>query len=113
MILGSLLIIVGYEIVMLGLFAGVYGKRNDFLELDSITKAILKHASLERGVLLGAVLFIIGFAYSLHLVLTWMGSGFKSQPLNGQDMIGFTLIVIGIQTIFFSFFLSLIGGASE
>ena len=113
MILGSLLTIVGYEIFMLGIFAGVYGKRNDFFELDSITKAILKHTSLERGVLFGAAFFIIGFAYSLHLVLNWMGSGFKSLPLNGQDMIGFTLIVIGIQTIFFSFFLSLIGSASE
>jgi len=69
MILGSLLTMVGYEIVMLGLFAGVYGKRNDFLELDSITKAILKHASLERGVLLGAAFFIIGFAYSSHFFL--------------------------------------------
>ena len=28
-------------------------RRNDFLELDSITKAILKHASLERGFYLG------------------------------------------------------------
>ena len=46
-------------------FAGVYSKRNDFLELDSITKAILKHTSLER-VLLRVVFFIIGFAYSLH-----------------------------------------------
>ncbi len=108
MIAGSLAAIVGYDIVMLGLFAGIYGRRMDLFELDLITRSILKHASLERGILLGLIFFIAGFAYSLHLFLNWMESGFRVLPMGGQDMLGFTLLVIGLQTIFFSFFLSLL-----
>ncbi len=110
MILGSLFTIVGYEIITLGLFAGVYGKKNGLFDVDSITRYILKRTSFERGIALGLAIFVLGFAYSLHLVLIWMESGLRELPLSGQDMIGFTLLVIGLQTIFFSFFLSMIAG---
>lgn len=113
MIVGSLSSIVGYEIMMLGLFAGVHGKKNDILEIDGITKAILKHTSLERGLALGVAVLIAGFAYSMKQVLRWWESGFNLLPMNGQDMIGFTFLVIGVQTVFFSFFLSMIGGENE
>jgi hypothetical protein len=33
--------------------------------------------------------------------------------MGGQDMIGFTFLVVGLQTIFYSFFLSVIGGEEE
>lgn len=113
MILGSLSAIVGYSIVMLGLFAGIYGRRNDLFNLDFISNAILKRVSLERGLIIGFSLFSIGLAYSLYLFSKWIGSGFKMLPLHGENMIGFTFLVLGVQTIFFSFFLSLLAEGYE
>ncbi|MEM2925452.1 MAG: glycosyltransferase [Methanocellales archaeon] len=108
MITGSLAAIVGYELTMLGLFASVYGKQRDLFDLDSISRALLNRVSLERGLIVGFGLFAIGFAYSLHLFFKWIDSDFKVLPLHGENMIGYTLLVIGLQTIFFSFFLSLL-----
>jgi len=110
MILGSLAVIVSYQIIYLGLFAGLYGKKHNLFDTDRITNFISEHVSLERGATVGLAIFLVGFAYSLHLLLNWVSSGYKDLPLGGQDMIGFTLMVIGLQTIFFSFFFSMVGG---
>jgi glycosyltransferase involved in cell wall biosynthesis len=110
MILGSLSVIVGYQIICLGLFAGIHGKKNNLFDPDRITKFISEHVSLERGASVGLAMFLVGFAYSLHLFMNWISSGYKELPMRGEDMIGFTLLVIGLQTIFFSFFLSMIVG---
>ncbi len=113
MIVGSLSSIVGYEIVTLGLFAGIYGKKNDVFDCNPMTEAILKNTSLEKGITLGGIIFIAGFAYSMKQVLSWWDSGRELLPMSGHDMIGFTFLVIGLQTVFSSFFLSMIGEENE
>ena len=110
MIAGCLLAIVGYQIVFLGLFAKVYGVHHDLEKQDRITESISKHITLARGSTVGLVIFLAGFVYTLHLLLNWIGSGYKNLPVLDQDIAGLTLIVIGLQTIFYSFFLSVIGG---
>jgi len=108
MLLGSLFVLVGYQIIFLGLFAKLYGVSIGIFKADKITKFILKKLSLEKGATLGLTIFLIGFSYALHLVISWITSGFKLLPLRGEDIIAFTLIVMGIQTVFNSFFLSMI-----
>ncbi|MCK4736490.1 MAG: glycosyltransferase [Methanophagales archaeon] len=110
MILGSLAAIVGYQIIFLGLFAGIYGKKNNLFDPSRLTDFVSVHVSLERGATIGLIMFLTGFAYSLHLLVNWINSGYEVLPMEGQDMIGFTLLVVGLQTIFFSFFFSMVGG---
>jgi hypothetical protein len=90
--------------------ASIWKKKHNLFDPDRITNFISEHVSLERGATVGLAIFLVGFAYSLHLLLNWVSSGYKDLPLGGQDMIGCTLMVIGLQTIFFSFFFSMIGG---
>ena len=107
MILGSLSVLVGYQILFLGLFAKLYGVSSGIFNPDRITHFIMKKLSLEKGVIIGLGVFLTGFLYALYLVISWIGSGFKVLPLRGESIIAFTLIIIGIQTIFNSFFLSM------
>ena len=108
MILGSLLVILGYEVSLLGVFAKIYGAHFDLFDIDKVTKFILERISLEKGVAIGSAIFLAGVIYSLNLVAKWIGSGYTLLPLKGEDMIAFTLLVIGLQTIFNSFFLSML-----
>jgi len=108
MILGSLLVILGYEVFLLGIFARIYGVRFDLFDADKVTKFVLERISLEKGVAIGSAIFLAGVVYSLTLVVKWIVSGYTSLPLKGEDMIAFTLLVIGLQTIFNSFFLSML-----
>jgi len=97
MIAGSLLTIVGYQIVFFGFFANIYER-----------KGLPKFFTLEKGATIGAVMCIFGFIYALSSLLRWIYSGFKLLPSVEQDIIGFTFIVLGLQTFFSSFMLSII-----
>ena len=96
MIAGSLLTILGYQT----LFFGVFTKM--------LEQSLPKFLTLEKGVTIGALVFTAGFIWTVKLLLDWMDSGFKSLPPVEQDIICFTLIVVGLQTFFSSFMLSII-----
>ena len=113
MIAGCLHAIVGYQIVFLGLFAKTYSVHHGIGKRDKITEFIAKHVTLARGATAGLVVFLAGFVYTLHLLLNWIERGYAGLPMLNQDIAAFTLLVIGLQTIFYSFFLSVIGGGSE
>ena len=109
-IAGCLLAIVGYQIIFLGLFAKTYGVHHSLSKRDRITEFVSKHVTLARGSTLGLVVFLLGFIFALKMLMNWVSSGYKNLPVLDQDIAGLTLLVIGLQTVFYSFFLSVIGG---
>ena len=113
MIAGCLLAVVGYQIIFLGLFAKTYGVHHGTGKRDKITEFIGKHVTLGRGATAGLAVFLAGFVFALKMLMNWVSSGYEDLPLIDQDIAAFTLLVIGLQTIFYSFFLSVIGGVSE
>ena len=71
---------------------------------------VSKQLTLARGATAGLVIFLAGFVYTLYLLLKWIGSGYADLPVLDQDIAGLTLLVTGLETVFYSFFLSVIGG---
>lgn len=110
MIAGCLFAIVGYQVIFPGLFAKVYGVHHGLKKRDWITEFISKHLTLARGGTAGLAIFLAGFIYMWYLLLKWIESGCTNLPVFDQDIAGLTLLVIGLETIFYSFFLSVIGG---
>jgi hypothetical protein len=108
MIASSLLAIAGYQLLFLGLAGKVYGTKMDIFDGDGITDFITNRLSLERRATAGVVIFLAGFAYTAYLAWKWIKSGFEDLPVLNQDILAFTLLVIGLQTIFYSFFLSML-----
>ena len=108
LVLGALFLMAGYQVFLLGLFSKVYGVRMQLFEPDPATDLVLSHLTLERGALVGSVVFFGGVALAITLAAKWVSSGFVELPLNGDDIISFTLIIFGLQTFFSSFFLSMI-----
>ena len=107
MIAGSLLTIVGYQIGSLGVFATV---ASDPIQkpADSVTRALTEQVSLERGATLGFVMFGFGAMTAGGLVYRWAANGFISLGFTKTALSAFTAIVVGLQTVFSSFFLSTI-----
>lgn len=103
MIGGSLLAIIGQQVSSLGIFATVASdpiRRPD----DFITNAVVEHATLERGIMLGLTLSGVGGIYAVMLVVEWLMM--ETLPTLTQDVAAFTLIVLGLQIVFNSFFMS-------
>jgi glycosyltransferase involved in cell wall biosynthesis len=107
---GSLFAIVGYQVLFLGLFAKLYSIKHEMRNHDYMTRFIAKHVSLERGITAGMMMFLAGFIFALYLAWNWVNSGFMQLPVLDQDIAGITLMVIGLQTVFNSLFVSVIGG---
>ncbi len=102
MIAGSLLTITGYQTIFFGFFTNLYRRRS-----------FPKFFSLEKGASLGILVFLIGFIYVITLVLDWINSGFIRLPAIDTEILGFTLLILGIQTFFSSFLLSIISEGNK
>jgi glycosyltransferase involved in cell wall biosynthesis len=105
---GSLLLIIGVQVVTLGLCALAYAT---YLmnEHDPWFDRMSKRYRLEHGLLLGGGIALAGLAMILAIVLVWVEHGFGSLADERIAILAATLLVLGIQIIFSSFLLSILG----
>jgi len=113
MVLGSLLTLTGFQVMNLGMYAKVYAISEHFVEKRRLLNLILKYFNLERGILLGSLVFVAGLVVNLYVLLVWLTTGFQGQPRLREAILAMTLMVIGLQMVFSSFFLSLLGSSSQ
>ena len=105
---GSLLLIVGAQLVSLGLCAHAYATY--FMgERDAWFDWARERLRLEHGLMLGSSVALVGLAILVVLVLDWIGRGFGSLSQERVAIFAATLLVLGIQIVFSSFLLSILG----
>ncbi|MEK6951612.1 MAG: glycosyltransferase [Nanoarchaeota archaeon] len=107
-IIGAFLAMIGYQTISLGLFAKTYAV-NNLGEEDRFIEKFNRKLNLEKAIKLSLVVFLIGLAIDLKIVLDWIGSGFGGLEKFNLAIFATTLIIISIQTIFSAFFLSILG----
>jgi cation transporter-like permease len=64
---------------------------------------------LEHGLLAGAAIFLAGFAIGVAVLVTWINRGFGALGEERLAVLSLTLIVVGMQVVFTSFLLSIVG----
>jgi glycosyltransferase involved in cell wall biosynthesis len=105
---GSLLLIVGAQVVSLGLCAHAYATY--FMgERDPWFDRMRARLRLEHGLLLGGAVALAGLALLVVIVIDWIGRGFGSLSQERVALAAATLLVLGIQIVFSSFLLSILG----
>jgi hypothetical protein len=107
MVLTTISTFLGWEIINLGLAAKVFARRIS-LEESRFTKGILSAVTLERGILFGLALILIGLAVFAYVFWIWARSDFGGLTQVKPLLLSLTFIVMGVQTIFTSFFASLL-----
>ena len=108
MVLGSLLTILGFQIVTTGLFAKAYSHAARLYASDRTLAVLTRYFNLERGLLLGVILFVLGFGIDAAILIRWLQSGMGTLDAVRPAIQASTLMIIGAQTIFSSFFLSML-----
>ncbi|MFL5341043.1 MAG: glycosyltransferase family 2 protein [Gemmataceae bacterium] len=111
MLLGSLCAMLGYQTLWLGFLAKVYGHYSGVLPARKLILKMLKTFTLERGIATGLVVAVIGLVANLGLVWEWIGR--DMGPLDASSTLrlafwGMTALVVGVQTVYSSFFLSML-----
>jgi glycosyltransferase involved in cell wall biosynthesis len=108
LIAGSLLMIVGTQVLALGLCAHAYGTY--FMgERDPWFDRMRARFRLEHGLLLGGVFMFVGIALGTVIFVTWISHGFGSLADEHMAVVAATLLIVGIQIFFSSFLLSILG----
>jgi glycosyltransferase involved in cell wall biosynthesis len=105
---GALLMIVGTQVLALGLCAHAYGTY--FMgERDPWFDRMRGRFRLEHGLLLGGAFMLVGLVMGAVIVATWISHGFGSLADERLAVIAASLLIVGIQIFFSSFLLSILG----
>jgi hypothetical protein len=104
-IFASFVVVVGAQVIQLGLFARTYAAV--YLgEEEPLLETIWRRFRLEHGLALGAGTLAAGLVVALV-------SHFDSVPDPALGLLGLTLVALGVQAVFGSFFLSILGLAEH
>jgi glycosyltransferase involved in cell wall biosynthesis len=103
---------IGFQIVMFALFTKVFGISEGLLPEDRRLNKLFNYLNLETGLIAGTILLVVGLAASVYAFDIWGQNDFGSlNPTETMPIVipGVTCLALGIQAIFSSFFLSILG----
>lgn len=106
LILGSILVIIGFQTIAMGIFMKAYAVVHGLSEKEGLIKKLLDYHSLELELILGAVLLLSGLVIGLKVLYTWVSVGFGSLSEIEYAVVAMLFAAIGIQVIFTAIFLS-------
>jgi glycosyltransferase involved in cell wall biosynthesis len=105
---GALLMIVGTQVLALGLCAHAYGTY--FMgEQDPWFDRMRARFRLEHGLLLGGAFMLVGGVMGGLILATWIAHGFGSLADERLALVAASLVIVGIQIFFSAFLLSILG----
>lgn len=105
-------IILGFQAVAFAVFTKIFAISEGLLPEDPKLSVQKIRVSLERGLVVGAALIVTGLVCSAYSVWTWKQVSFRVlDPARTLRIIipAVTALIIGVQIVFSSFFLSVLG----
>ena len=105
-------IIIGFQIVSFALFTKVFAISEGLLPEDKRLIKLENYFNLEIGLIFGCCLFLLGILGSIIAFIQWESASFGAlDPARTMRLIipSVTAIALGLQVIFSSFFLSVLG----
>ncbi|HSP08100.1 MAG TPA: glycosyltransferase family 2 protein [Candidatus Dormibacteraeota bacterium] len=116
LLLAGFACLIGYQMILFALFTKVFAVRIGFHPPNPTYTAMFRYAQLETGIACGAFMFLAGVAGTILAVVSWGSAGFGALDprVTMREIIpAAVLATLGAQTIFASFFLSILGIDSE
>ena len=105
-------VIIGIQLVAFAFFTKVFAVGQGLLPEDPKFSRVFKTFTLERGICFGLAIMAVGLGLLLHSLWLWKQAGYGLLPYadNMRRLLpAVTLVVVSIQTVFSSFFMSVLG----
>ena len=112
LLLAGFACLIGYQLIVFAVFTKVFAMEQGFHPPNHRYRAMFRYVNLETGLLLGALMLLAGLAGLVVAVLSWRAVDFGSLDprLTMREVIpASVLLTLGVQTVFASFFLSILG----
>jgi hypothetical protein len=113
LLLGAAGVVLGYQGLWHWTFARAHSRASGLVPAERCPRRGLERLSLERGLIFGASLAVAGGALTLWLAGQWSEGDLHVSTLLRPALWGFTALALGLQTMFGSFFLSMLGMGSS
>jgi glycosyltransferase involved in cell wall biosynthesis len=105
---GVVALILGFNLVLFDLFAKTFSMGVGFARPGRWLSSFYRLFTLERGLVLGGLVFLGGLALEAKIVYDWVASGYGPMMAVRGVVTGMCAMVIGAQTVFASFLMSLL-----
>jgi glycosyltransferase involved in cell wall biosynthesis len=116
LLLAGFCCLIGYQLVVFAVFTKVFAMQQGFHPPNLTYSTIFRYMRLETGLALGALMFVVGIVFMFVAVLSWQSVGFgalDARTTMREIIPAAVLLTLGVQTIFASFFLSILGIDNE
>jgi hypothetical protein len=106
------LVLIGAHITVFAVSARVFGTQEGFLPRNAAYDRVFQYITLETGLLFGCFLLLLGAGLLGYAVYLWHAAAFgdlSATRMLRLTLPSATLMMLGVEAIFASFFLSLLG----
>ena len=107
----SLAVVVGFHSMLFWMFAKVYGTREGFVPPDPSFAAVMRLVTLEGGLIIGAILLLLGLALGVYALGSWGSVAYG--PLSPERAMRLvipsgTAVLLAFQIAYGAFFVSVL-----
>jgi hypothetical protein len=109
MLYAAMAVVVGVNAAVYAVFAKLYAAQAKLIPAGNRFHAFVREATLERGLVLGILLFLLGIVGATYAFFAWRAASFG--PVAPESMMRITIpsltsLAVGLEVMFASFFLS-------
>jgi glycosyltransferase involved in cell wall biosynthesis len=107
----STAMLIGFQIALFSLFTKTFGMNEGLLPKDRRFQKLLRYINLEAGLMVGAILILLGLGGTFYAFSTWQRHLFGAlDPSETMRVVipSVTCFALGFQVVFSSFFLSVL-----
>ena len=111
LLVAGFLSLIGYQLVLFAVFTKIFAVRMGFHPPHPVLEGLFRYITLEVGLLAGTLMVLAGIIALVLAVASWQSAGFGNldPSLTMREVIpAVLLLAIGTQTVFASFFISIL-----
>ena len=111
MLVGAMMLLLGFQVIIYAFFSRLFAVSEGLLPPDPLLNKIFRYVTLEVGLATGSLMVVIGFVGLVLAVASWRSVGFGNldPSLTMREVIpAVVLLALGTQTVFASFFISIL-----
>jgi glycosyltransferase involved in cell wall biosynthesis len=111
LLVAGFLALIGYQLVLFAVFTKIFAVRTGFHPPHPLLQAVFRYVTLEVGLAAGTLMVLTGFVALILAVASWSSVGFGNldPSMTMREVIpAVVLLALGTQTVFASFFISIL-----
>jgi hypothetical protein len=111
LLVASFLALIGYQLVLFAIFTKIFAIQSGFHQPYPLLESVSRYITLEVGLAAGTLMVLVGVIALTLAVASWgaVGFGTLEPSLTMREVIpAVVLLALGTQTVFASFFISIL-----